>query len=421
MPRALKPGQRSSWSPAHLTIGCYALTRAGQTVTRGYDALHRVASKTGDPTVTYGWDYVGRLLQAATAVVPGDPSTGTWPIAYDSAGRRTRDAAPDGTVVGYGWDAAGNRTSLTYPDGKVVQTGYDALDRPDGLDWVGHETLVTDTIDPLGRLAGRTLAEPGFGTTYHYAGADTLVTWISHTYGSGGADDVYTWNKARQAASEAQSGTRLIVRGGAVAGYAIDTSDRIATQTPAGKGPIAFLYDANGDLTSDGVRTYTYDQEGDGHVLSAAASGMTASYRYDAFGRRYSKIVNGTATVFVHDDRGDVVAEHDGAGHVERDYAYLPHDPGPVVSLEAAGNVDFRQVDRLGSLMALSGGPPGTGTLLANWYAQPDYGVTRFFTAGVAFGYAGYYFDQETGLYHTRTRYYDPRLGRFLTPDPIRG
>jgi RHS repeat-associated protein len=194
----------------------------------------------------------------------------------------------------------------------------------------------------------------------------------------------------------------------------------VPVKTPGGKGPIAFLYDANGDLTGDGVRTYSYDQEGDGHVLSAAASGLAASYRYDAFGRRYSKTVNGTATVFVHDDRGDVVAEYDGAGHVERDYAYLPHDPAPVVSLEAGGNVDFRQVDRLGSLMALSGGPPGTGTLLANWYAQPDYGVTRFFTAGVAFGYAGYYFDQETGLYHTRTRYYDPRLGRFLTPDPIR-
>ena len=39
--------------------------------------------------------------------------------------------------------------------------------------------------------------------------------------------------------------------------------------------------------------------------------------------------------------------------------------------------------------------------------------------SGTGFGYDGYRYDPETGLYHTGARYYDPRLGRFLQPDPI--
>ena len=33
--------------------------------------------------------------------------------------------------------------------------------------------------------------------------------------------------------------------------------------------------------------------------------------------------------------------------------------------------------------------------------------------------YRGYYFDVETGLYYLMTRYYDPQVGRFISPDSI--
>ena len=33
------------------------------------------------------------------------------------------------------------------------------------------------------------------------------------------------------------------------------------------------------------------------------------------------------------------------------------------------------------------------------------------------FRYRGYYFDKETGLYYLQTRYYDPEVGRFISPD----
>ena len=34
------------------------------------------------------------------------------------------------------------------------------------------------------------------------------------------------------------------------------------------------------------------------------------------------------------------------------------------------------------------------------------------------FRYSGEYFDEETGFYYLRARYYDPTIGRFLTEDP---
>lgn len=42
-------------------------------------------------------------------------------------------------------------------------------------------------------------------------------------------------------------------------------------------------------------------------MITATASGLSASYPYDPFGRRYSKTVNGTTTVFVYDNLGKIV------------------------------------------------------------------------------------------------------------------
>ena len=76
-----------------------------------------------------------------------------------------------------------------------------------------------------------------------------------------------------------------------------------------------------------------------------------------------------------------------------------------------------------------------TGTLVAQ-YVYDAWGNHRQITDGSGndvsadtshianinpFRYRGYYYDVETGWYYLNARYYDPNVGRFLSPDVILG
>ena len=65
---------------------------------------------------------------------------------------------------------------------------------------------------------------------------------------------------------------------------ALNQSTAVGAVTPS--------YDGNGNLTSDGTFTFGYDAEN--RLTSAVGAGNTASYAYDAQGRRKTKAVNGT-------------------------------------------------------------------------------------------------------------------------------
>jgi hypothetical protein len=54
-------------------------------------------------------------------------------------------------------------------------------------------------------------------------------------------------------------------------------------------------YDGNGNLTSDGTNTYTWDARNHLSAISGAAPGSFA-YIYDALNRRVSKTINGTGS-----------------------------------------------------------------------------------------------------------------------------
>ncbi|MGH7125005.1 MAG: hypothetical protein ACREFI_11580, partial [Stellaceae bacterium] len=56
-------------------------------------------------------------------------------------------------------------------------------------------------------------------------------------------------------------------------------------------------------------------------LISAAGAGNTASYGYDASGRRKSKTVNGTSTNYLSDGDREVL-EYDGSGTVLRRYTH---------------------------------------------------------------------------------------------------
>jgi YD repeat-containing protein len=63
---------------------------------------------------------------------------------------------------------------------------------------------------------------------------------------------------------------------------------------------VSLSYDSNGNLTSDGTNTYTWDAR---NHLSKITQGRTTvgSFVYDGFGRRMSKTISGTTTQFLYD------------------------------------------------------------------------------------------------------------------------
>ncbi|MGP8473894.1 RHS repeat-associated core domain-containing protein [Burkholderia sp. PR2] len=169
-------------------------------------------------------------------------------------------------------------------------------------------------------------------------------------------------------------------------------------------------YDANGSLTGDGSLTYGWDSRG---RLASLAGTATASFTYDAMGRRSAKTVNGTATNFLYDGP-NAVQELAGATPtanlltgVRIDEIYSRTD-----GLGARSFI----TDALGSTVALT----DTSGALKTSYAYDPYGKSS--AAGEISSNSAQYTGREndgTGLFYYRARYYQPVFGRFLSEDPI--
>jgi len=137
--------------------------------------------------------------------------------------------------------------------------------------------------------------------------------------------------------------------------------------------------------------------------------------------------VSGVTKYFMHDDAGNEIAEYDGSWNLQRRLIYDGRHIAPVAMVDSSGTVTYNYFDQLGSVTVVS---DASGNKI-NQYAYLPFGDsnppniaaclpgTCGSATGTAFGYAGYRYDAETGLYHAGARYYDPRLGRFIQPDPI--
>lgn len=185
-------------------------------------------------------------------------------------------------------------------------------------------------------------------------------------------------------------------------------------------------YDAFGNLIRERrgrghalITEYRYDCQ---HRLIGLTqpNGQTASYRYDPFGRRISKTVDGITTEFFW--QGDkLVAEHHAEKH--RSYLYEPDSFRPLVLLEGFGPKETKpyhyQLDHLGTPQELTN-PEGEIVWSARYRAYGEITRLDIGTVDNPLRFQGQYFDQESGLHYNRHRYYNPDVGRYLTPDPVK-
>ena len=178
---------------------------------------------------------------------------------------------------------------------------------------------------------------------------------------------------------------------------------------------VAVTYDANGNTTSydaDGSgpilpRAFTYD--GENRPLSITQNSNATSFAYAPDGERASKAFGGNTTSFLGNDTELLVNSANPTG-------LLTSILHPDVKREGL-ITSWADKDHLASnrLMTFMTGGQATSRHDYGPFGQPLISNGSTVLNGKA--YINERFDAETGLQYLHARYYDPNLGRFLTPD----
>jgi RHS repeat-associated protein len=216
-----------------------------------------------------------------------------------------------------------------------------------------------------------------------------------------------------------------------VATYAYNAGDEL---TQSSSNPSCCTYNANGNLTSNGANTYSYDQNNqliDLHLTSS----YEYQFNYDGDGNRIRRLwLTGGSPVRAVDDTWDI---NQAVPQVATETASDPNFPPDSelshytygvgrISKTTPDSRFYYHDDRLGSVTNLTS---VTGVQERTYDYEP-FGAVRQVTqdpatvdAGVSgnpMKFAGEELDENTaGLYYLRAREYDTATGRLLQRDPI--
>ncbi len=378
--------------------------RKGQTTTFSYDALNRRtrAIYADGSVATFSYDAVGRLVVADDTADPHRPIT----LAYDLLDRLLAESTALGRVA-YQYDALGRRSQMQVNELSPVTYTYDAASR---LRTVTQAPLTPVTIDydAVGRRTRLTLPN-AVSTEYQYDNASRLTALIYRNATGLLGDLTYHYDP---------TGNRTGV-GGSFARTLLPDPVASATYDPANRqlnfGDKTMTYDANGNLSSimdaSGATTFNWDVRN--RLISLSGPGISASFVYDAFGRRVERTVNAQRSQFQH----DIV----NVSEEIRDGSPVTHLRGlsvdEIFSTTAGPETRYLTVDTLGSIINQT---DANGSIEAEYRYGPfgqmqDTGLD----SATPFQFTGRDND-GTGLYYYRLRYYHPTLSRFISQDPLR-
>ncbi|MBB6437527.1 RHS repeat-associated core domain-containing protein [Streptomyces candidus] len=343
-----------------------------------------------------------------------DPA-GLTDYTYDAANRLTALKDPSGKTTTYTYNANDVRTKTTYPGGTVQEVTPDKSGRP---------TLIKAT-SPKGTLTNTSY-------TYSYVSGTATKDGMkvrTATDGVMGLKKTYEYDSAgRFSYSEEMKGTTL-------AGsyqYCYDAAGNLTSQgsTKGCPSGIALAYNDASQLISRAGSTagWGYDKAGnetDG--ASGAERTRTGGIWSDhsqqtsvtVAGKKYTGLYGSTdqserlfyGDTTLHNGPLGLAGKTDPTG----DMRFNREASGTLNSMTTGGKSYYYLTDALGSVLAMA---DETGTKV-NEYRYSPRGVDGTFTEKVPqpYRFAGGYQD-PTGLYHLKARYYDPRIGRFTSPDP---
>lgn len=370
--------------------------RKGQITNFTYDALDRLTQVTyaDTSTTTYTYDSVNRLLQIADSV------SGTITYGHDNLDRLTSETTPQGAIT-YTYDSAGRRTSMNVPDQPTINYIYDDANR---LTQITQGTSTVSFVhDAVGRRTSVTLPN-GVSTEYSYDAASRLTS-LTYKQGLNVLGNLtYDYDSNNRRTGVAGSLARTVFPQPLAAATYNATNQQITF------GGETLNYDLNGNLTSDGLNTYTWNARN--RLSSINASNLNATFAYDSTNRRVSKTINGVSTTFLYDGANIVQEQSTELGNANILNGGLDE---VLMRADAAGQWNPLR-DGLGSVLSLTDGSGAVQT-------EYTYGVFGHAAAsGTSSNSSSQYTGREndgTGLQFSRARYYHPTLQRFISEDPI--
>ncbi len=463
----LAGGGTCSYDPSNV---CLRVDARSITTTYGYDGLGRFATVSysdGTPTVTYTYgtsaasNNKGRLITLADGA-------GSENYTYDLMGRITNVSKTITGATGnpynlvYGYNNANQLTSLTYPSGRVVTQAYDAIGRT--------TSIASGAITYLSGLsfnaAGQALAfnyGNGVAATFsynqrlqlaslRYVNGSTDLLNLAYNYGTqnnGQIKDIkyYTspgvedqtksqnyqydaWSRLKKAYTtnlSSQNTWRLEwdydrfgnrknqnLTGG---NTSITTPQLSISETTNRITTAGYVYDAAGNMTNDSLHVYTYDAE---NLIKNTDNGTSNQNVYTYSGPMRVKKATGnpatTTTVYIFSGT-KVIAEYVN-GSLTKEYIY---SGSALLATHDGATLRYHHRDHLGT--RVDSDTAGNWTRKfghfpfgESWYEDVQGG-------GVAskLKFTSYERDSESGLDQAMFRYNSPRLGRFMSPDPLAG
>ena len=380
-----------------------------------YDAAGRVLSESLNGKVT-SYTYNNRERTAGISYPGGRNLTRQ----YDYRGHLIAIMENQSQVVSFNYNNNDFLTQRSYQNGTTSNYTYDLLNR---LVRIMDNPQVMDvemTYDPVGNiLSQKDLLHPNKSEAYTYDAINQLVGFEKGEVSMG----VEIPNPMRQIqyVLDAVGNHSTVTEDGQTTSYT--ANNRNAYTTVSGTSNYTPHYDDNGNLTQDDQHTYAYDF--DNHLVSVD-NGNTATYTYDALGRRISKsIMLPTPTTIRYYYAGNqIVEERDVNDNVTATYLYgIGIDD--ILQMRRNGQDYWYHKNHLGSVVALTN---EQGSVVERYEYDPYgkltiYGANDNVLASSAVGNI-YYFtgrecDVETGLYHYRARALHPELGRFMQQDPM--
>jgi RHS repeat-associated protein len=194
--------------------------------------------------------------------------------------------------------------------------------------------------------------------------------------------------------------------------------------TGAEEGTFTFRHNGDGATTEDDRRRIVYDAFGQAVEIFDTAGRLILTQRFDALGRVFDQTNASGQTERLVWAGQRLIQRESATGEVLEQIQFGPMfqeelvRSRPGVDLWSHDDTGFNTIART----------DGSGTVAAR-YSFSAFGVPRILhpttlapvslTSALAEpSFAGRPFNAQTGLYDMRARLYDPRLGRFLQPDP---